>query len=89
MTPEFVIDIFREGALITILIVTVTILPSLVVGLIISMFQAATQINEQTLSFLPRFIITFVVLVTAGPWIANRIFQFTEKIILIAPDMVR
>jgi len=64
-------------------------LPSLVVGLIISMFQAATQINEQTLSFLPRFIITFVVLVTAGPWIANRIFQFTEKIILIAPDMVR
>jgi len=89
MTPEFVIDIFREAALITILIVTVTILPSLVVGLIISMFQAATQINEQTLSFLPRFIITFVVLVTAGPWIANRIFQFTEKIILIAPDMVR
>lgn len=89
MTPEFVIDIFREGALITILIVTVAILPSLVVGLIISMFQAATQINEQTLSFLPRFIITFVVLVTAGPWIANRIFQFTEKIILIAPDMVR
>lgn len=89
MTPDFVIDIFREGTMVTILIVTVAILPSLIVGLIISMFQAATQINEQTLSFLPRFIITFIVLVAAGPWIANQIYQFTEKIILIAPEMVK
>lgn len=89
MTPDFVIDIFREGTMVTILIVTVAILPSLIVGLLISMFQAATQINEQTLSFLPRFIVTFVVLVTAGPWIANQIYQFTEKIILIAPEMVK
>lgn len=89
MTPDFVIDIFREGTMVTILIVTVAILPSLIVGLIISMFQAATQINEQTLSFLPRFIITFIVLVAAGPWIAKQIYQFTEKIILIAPEMVK
>ncbi|MBL4607960.1 MAG: flagellar biosynthetic protein FliQ [Pseudomonadales bacterium] len=89
MSPDFIIDLFREATLITISIVIVTIFPSLVVGLIVSMFQAATQINEQTLSFLPRFIVTFVVLVTAGPWIGNRILQFTEKLILIAPELVR
>ena len=89
MSPDFIIDLFREATMITISIVLVTILPSLVVGLLVSMFQAATQINEQTLSFLPRFIVTFVVLVTAGPWIGGRILQFTEKLILIAPDLVR
>ncbi|MBV1869878.1 MAG: flagellar biosynthetic protein FliQ [Gammaproteobacteria bacterium] len=89
MSPDFIIDLFREATLITISIVLVTILPSLIVGLIVSMFQAATQINEQTLSFLPRFIVTFVVLVTAGPWIGGRVLQFTEKLILIAPELVR
>jgi len=89
MSPDFIIDLFREATFLTISIVIVVILPSLIVGLIVSMFQAATQINEQTLSFLPRFIVTFVVLVTAGPWIGNQVLQFTEKLILIAPELVR
>jgi len=89
MSPDFIIDLFREATFLTISIVIVVILPSLIVGLIVSMFQAATQINEQTLSFLPRFIVTFVVLVTAGPWIGSQVLQFTEKLILIAPELVR
>lgn len=89
MSPDFIIDLFREATFLTISIVIVVILPSLIVGLLVSMFQAATQINEQTLSFLPRFIVTYIVLVTAGPWIGSRVLQFTEKLILIAPDLVR
>jgi flagellar biosynthetic protein FliQ len=69
MEPEIIIDLMRTAIYITMLMVAVIIVPSLMVGLIVSMFQAATQINEQTLSFLPRFVITFVVLAVAGPWI--------------------
>ena len=88
MTGQMVIDLFREASYVTLSIVILVILPSLIVGLLVSMFQAATQINEQTLSFLPRFIITFVVLVSAGPWIGGRIFQFTEKLILTIPELI-
>ena len=52
MTPEVALDIFREAIFIIMLMVAMMVIPSLLVGLVVSMFQAATQINEQTLSFL-------------------------------------
>lgn len=88
MTPEIIIDLMRTALYITMLMVGVIIVPSLLVGLIVSMFQAATQINEQTLSFLPRFIITFMVLAIAGPWLGNMVFEFTQKLILDIPTMI-
>ena len=52
MTPEIAVDLFREALWLTALFVSVIVMPSLIVGLLVAMFQAATQINEQTLSFL-------------------------------------
>ncbi|HBO6232828.1 TPA: flagellar biosynthetic protein FliQ, partial [Pseudomonas aeruginosa] len=54
MTPEVALDLFREALWLTAMIVGVLVVPSLLVGLVVAMFQVATQINEQTLSFLPR-----------------------------------
>ncbi|MEH6823989.1 MAG: flagellar biosynthesis protein FliQ [Motiliproteus sp.] len=76
MTPEVVLDLYREAFFLIIVIVAVLIVPSLLVGLVIATFQAATQINEQTLSFLPRFIMTIATLMWMGPWIVTKITDY-------------
>lgn len=73
MNADAVLDLYGEAFQLIIILVCVIVLPSLFVGLIISMFQAATQINEQTLSFLPRLIVTLLVITLAGPWIVVKI----------------
>lgn len=72
MTPDLVLDVYGEAFMLIVVLVAVIITPSLIVGLMISMFQAATQINEQTLSFLPRLIITLLVIMAMGPWIVGK-----------------
>jgi flagellar biosynthetic protein FliQ len=81
MAPEVVIDLFAQALMLVIVMVCVLIVPGLVVGLVISTFQAATQINEQTLSFLPRLIVTLVALMMAGPWLLTKLSDFTINLI--------
>jgi flagellar biosynthetic protein FliQ len=69
LTPDTAVDIVTNAVHITALIVCVLVLPSLLGGLLIAIFQAATQINEQMLSFLPRLLITLGMLIFAGHWI--------------------
>ena len=88
MTAEMVTDLMRNALYIAMLMVIVIIVPSLLVGLVVAMFQAATQINEQTLSFLPRLIVTLVVLSVAGPWLGTMMYEFTERLILNIPNML-
>lgn len=80
MTPEMTLRLFGEGFLLIVLMVSVLIVPSLIVGLVVSVFQAATQINEQTLSFLPRLLTTLVTLLVAGPWLLSRLMDFTHRL---------
>jgi len=75
MTPEVVLDLYREALLLVITMVAVMVVPSLIVGLAISVFQAATQINEQTLSFLPRLIVTIGALMWFGPWLLTQMMD--------------
>ena len=79
MTPEVVMDLFSEALYLTVLLVLVIVGPSLIVGLIVSMFQAATQINEQTLSFLPRLIMTIATIGMAGPWILTKFMDLSGE----------
>ncbi len=72
MTPDDVLDLFRDGLLLVVIMVSVIVVPSLLVGLVVSMFQAATQINEQTLSFLPRLLVMLVTLMVTGPWLVQQ-----------------
>ncbi len=86
MDTTALIDLLRHGIYIGILMVTVIVLPSLIVGLIVSMFQAATQINEQTLSFLPRFIVTLLALSFAGDWLGTMVRDYFLLIIQNIPE---
>ena len=75
LTSEVAVNIVANGVYITGLIVCVLVVPSLLGGLIVSIFQAATQINEQMLSFLPRLLITLAMLVFAGHWIVRTLCE--------------
>jgi flagellar biosynthetic protein FliQ len=88
MTPEIAIDLFREALWLTAMIVALMVLPSLVVGLLVSMFQAATQINEQTLSFVPRLLVMLVTLIWAGPWLVRELMEYTENLIRNIPTVI-
>ena len=88
MTPEVAVDLFREALWLTATIVAIIVVPSLFVGLLVAMFQAATQINEQTLSFLPRLLVILVTLIVAGPWLAQRMIEYTQNLIMNIPMLI-
>ncbi len=88
MTPEIALSLFGEAFYLTMVMVAVIVGPSLAVGLIVSTFQAATQINEQTLSFLPRLLITLATIMITGPWLLQNIMDLFESIVLRVPEML-
>ncbi|MDT8428974.1 MAG: flagellar biosynthesis protein FliQ [Pseudomonadales bacterium] len=88
MSPDMAVNIWQEAMYLISLLVVVIVLPSLIVGLIVSTFQAATQINEQTLSFLPRLLATLFAIILAGPWLLGKILDYTEQLIISIPMLV-
>jgi len=88
MSPEDVLTIFQYALQVLLLLIVVILIPALVVGLMVSMFQAATQINEMTLSFIPKLIITVVTLMFAGPWMLRLIMEYTQQLIRDIPYLV-
>ncbi|MBU2710440.1 MULTISPECIES: flagellar biosynthesis protein FliQ [Zooshikella] len=88
MTPEVVIDIFRDALFLIVQMVAVIVTPSLIIGLIVSTLQAATQINEQTLSFLPRLLVTLLTIMVTGPWLLGQLMDFFNKLILNIPGLI-
>jgi len=89
MTAEIVTDIMRNSLYMAMMLVSVIIVPSLIVGVLVSMFQAATQINEQTLSFLPRLLVTLSVLSYSAPWLGNVLLEFTMRLLTDIPALIR
>lgn len=88
MTPEVVMDLFAEAFYLTVLMVVVIVGPSLLVGLMVSMFQAATQINEQTLSFLPRLVVTLTTIMVAGPWLITKFMDLFTRLFTDIPILI-
>ena len=88
MTPEVAVDIFREALWMITVMVSILVLPSLVVGLIVAMFQAATQINEQTLSFLPRLLVMLLTLIVGGPWMVRQLMEYATTLIQNIPLVI-
>ncbi|MDV3238358.1 MAG: flagellar biosynthesis protein FliQ [Gammaproteobacteria bacterium] len=88
MTPETVMTIGRQTLEITALLAGPLLISSLIVGLIIAMFQAATQINEMTLTFIPKLITIAVVLLVAGPWLLQTLVTFTIRLIQSIPQVI-
>jgi flagellar biosynthetic protein FliQ len=88
MTPESVMDLAYQGMRVTLYMAGPLLLTALLVGLLISLFQAATQINEMTLSFIPKILAVFTVLVLAGPWMIKLIVDFTRELFGNIPLML-
>ena len=79
MTPEVVMDLFANGFYLAVLVISVIVGPALAVGLLVSMFQTATQINEHTLSFLPRLLVTLATIMIAGGWLLMKFMDLFER----------
>ncbi|MCL1888989.1 MAG: flagellar biosynthesis protein FliQ [Desulfovibrionaceae bacterium] len=89
MTPEFIIGFARQSIELALTIALPMLGVGLAVGLIVSIFQAATQIQEMTLSFIPKIVSIFLVLLLAFPWIMDKIVTFTREIFLNIPNYIR
>lgn len=88
MTPEKVMDIGRQAIEMTLIISGPLLLAALVIGLIVSIFQAATQINEQTLSFIPKLVGMFIVLILAGPWMLQMMVDYIRRLFETIPQLI-
>ena len=88
MTPETVMTMGRNAMEVTLMVSAPLLLVSLIIGLVVSIFQAATQINEATLSFIPKLIGIFVALVVAGPWMLSVMLDYMRQMFTGIPGMV-
>ena len=88
MDADSVVNVGRQAMEVTMLLAAPILLSSLVVGLIIAMFQAATQINEMTLSFVPKLMVVALVMMAAGPWMLRQIIGFTERLVENVPYLI-
>ncbi len=89
MTSDSVIDLSQQAIKLTLMLSGPMMIGALVVGLIISLFQALTQINEQTLATIPKIVAIFVLLVISGPWLVDTMTSFTEDLITSIPSFVQ
>ncbi len=88
MTPETVTTIGQQALWVTMMIAAPMLLSALAVGLLVGMFQAATQINEMTLSFIPKLLVLVGALVVAGPWMLSVIINYTRQLIEQIPALI-
>ena len=88
MTPDTVIAIVRQALEVALLVAGPLLLASLLMGLLVSIFQAATQINEMTLSFIPKLLVMFVVLVVMGPWVVQLLVDYVVRLLGSIPTLV-
>jgi flagellar biosynthesis protein FliQ len=88
MTPETVVTVGRHALEVTLLLAAPLLLTALAVGLIVGIFQAATQINEMTLSFIPKLLAMAAVLAISGPWMLRTLVEYTRGLIESIPGMI-
>jgi len=89
MTPDFVVGFGKEAVWVTLLIAGPMLLAGLIVGLIVSIFQAVTQVHEMTLTFIPKILAVMIALVVFFPWMMRVLLNFTEKLFVNIPMYIR
>lgn len=88
MTPETVMTLGQQAIELTLMISGPLLLSALLIGLVVSVFQAATQINEQTLSFIPKLLGIFLVLILTGPWMVTMMVDYIQRLYGNIPWMI-
>ena len=88
MTPETVMEIGRQAVEATLMVAAPMLLAALLVGLVISIFQAATSLNEATIQFVPKLVVMFLTLVLAGPWMLQTMMDFITRLYNNIPQLI-
>ncbi len=88
MTPQTVLTLAEQALTVTVLVAAPMLITALVVGLVVSVFQAATQINEMTLSFIPKLLAIFAVMVVAGPWMLATLVDYMQRLFTSIPQAI-
>lgn len=88
MNAGTVMEIGRQAIEVAILVAAPLLLAALVVGLVISILQAATQINESTLQFVPKLVVMFLVLLLAGPWMLQYLVDYIQRLFTSIPQLI-
>ena len=88
MTPTTVVEIGRQAVEVTLLVSAPLFIAALITGLLVSIFQAATQINESTLSFVPKLIVLFVTMIVAGPWMITILTEYMQRLYGSIPSII-
>ena len=88
MTPESVLTIAHESLTVTTLLAAPLLLSALAMGLLVGVLQAATQINEMTLSFIPKLLVLVIALMVAGPWMLTLVTNYTQNLFMSIPGLI-
>ncbi len=88
MSPDTIIDLSQQALYLIAMIAAPMLLSALAIGLLIGMFQAATSINEQTLSFIPKLMVLLLSILVAGPWMLNLLLSFTRRLYIGIPGLI-
>ena len=88
MSPDTIIDLSQQALYVIAMITAPMLLSALAIGLLIGMFQAATSINEQTLSFIPKLMVLLLSIMVAGPWMLNLLLSYTRRLYLSIPGLI-
>jgi flagellar biosynthetic protein FliQ len=88
MTPETVMSLSHHAMIVALMLAAPLLLTALAIGLLVSLFQAATQINEMTLSFIPKILGVCLAVIIAGPWLISVIVNFTTELFRALPGLV-
>ncbi len=89
MENEFVIEVVNQAIKVTLMLAAPMLIGALVVGILVSIFQAVTQINEQTLSFIPKILVIIVTLVIFSPWMMETMVTYTRDLFISIPELIR
>lgn len=89
MENEFVVEVVSQAIKVTLMLAAPMLLAALVVGVLVSIFQAVTQINEQTLSFIPKILVIIATLVIFSPWMMETMVTFTRELFISIPELIR
>ena len=88
MTPDTIIDISQQALYVIVMLAAPMLVSALAIGLLIGMFQAATQINEMTLSFIPKLLVLVLSIAIAGSWMLDTLLSFTRRLYLEIPGLI-
>ena len=88
MNNDYIVEVSQHAIRITLMLAAPMLIGAMVVGITVSLFQAVTQINEQTLSFIPKIVAILLLIIITGPWLLETMTSYTRELIINIPEVI-